>query len=371
MMHRSGFAIRLALLAPVVGLLGWTGTSAWRMESVPVPESPALLADPPILNLGRVTSIQSPVEFKVTNQSSSNVVIQQLRSSCGCMDPTVDRNKLEPGETAQISAVMRHAKTGEGSELPFNRSVTVLYETEGQPASLALIVKGLFLPPVWVNHQTIQFQKADSAGRSISAVVPIFLRADPPVRIKTANVFGRDFVCETVVVDSPAESSSKSGFIKQQVRVRGKALRLPATGSLLITTDAPETPQLSVALACQSDDPFRLACVPPRVAFGVVEPNQNETRRIVVTWATSAEASVEFVRASSGFMVKQSTEIIQQGGRQTCAIEVTASLFEAGAVEGEIAIGLRGSQDATQSKELRVPISGFVRSRTLQGSAGE
>lgn len=368
MRHRSWLNIRLVLLIPMVGFLGWVWSFASQVEPGIVQAVSPLLADPPVLNLGRVTSIQSPVEFKVTNQSSSDITIQQLRSSCGCMNPTADKYLLAPDEFAVVSAVMRHAKTGEGSELSFNRSVTVLYKTEGQAASLVLGVTGLFLPPVWVDQQAVQFQKSENTGRSISAEVPVFLREDPAVQIKTAHVFGRDLDCETEIVES---ESGSSGFLTQLVRIHGKALRLPASGTLLITTDAPETPQLRVVLVCQSDDPFRLDCVPPRVTFGVVEPQQRETKRVVLTWAESANADIEFVHASEGFSVNRSALIGQNSGRQICAIDVTASLADVGAIAGEITIGLRGKQDSAGLKEVRVPISGFVRALTQDRSADE
>jgi len=371
MLKQSRLVVRILVVMSVAGALGWVWASARSVEPSVMQTATPLMADPPVLKLGRVTSTQSPVEFKVTNRSSSDVMILQLQSSCGCMDPTVDKYLLTPGEFAVVSAVMRHAKTGEGAELPFNRAVTVLYETEGQAASLPLVVKGLFLPPVWVDHQTVQLEKSDDSGRSISAVVPVFLRKDPAVRIKTAHVFGRDLSCETEIIRDESKFAGSSGFIKTIVRIHGEALRLPASGTLLITTDAPETPQLSVVLACQSDDPFRLVCVPPRVTFGVVEPQQQETKRIVLTWAEAADADIEFVHVSEGFSVNRSAEIGQKSGRQVCAIDVTASLANVGAIAGEITIGLRGKQDSARSKEVRVPISGFVRSTTQQRSNDE
>ena len=57
------------------------------------------------------------VAFKVTNSGEDEVEISRVKSSCGCTGSVVDRNKLSPGESTEITA-----KFIKGSRQGLNRN---------------------------------------------------------------------------------------------------------------------------------------------------------------------------------------------------------------------------------------------------------
>ncbi|MBI1312281.1 DUF1573 domain-containing protein [bacterium] len=364
-----GVLVRLLVFSGSVVLAGWVWTSTSSVDSAAGEQLLALSSAPAFIDLGAVTSAQSEVSYAVTNRSDAEVRVQILQASCGCMDAEIDRYQILPGESARVTAVIRHNRMGAGAEIPFSRRITVVYATGDEVNELHLIANGSFLPPAWIEEQRAELKKSDS-DEMLVADVPVFLRAEPRVEIKATHVFGRDLDCTAEVIDVTDErrSESERRWLRATVRVQGIARKLPATGLLTVTTDSPETPQIRVSLVCQSDDPFAVACVPETLAFGILESGQVATRRAVISWNREAHSRIVAVQASEGFKVLNSPETRPDGTRLICPIEVstTGPVSTLGELKGHIHVELLSDTDPTKATEIRIPISGFVKAASAE-----
>jgi hypothetical protein len=61
-------------------------------------------------------------EFEFSNSGDSNLILTDVRASCGCTVPTWPHQPIKPGEKAKITVV--YNSTGHGGE-NFHKSITV------------------------------------------------------------------------------------------------------------------------------------------------------------------------------------------------------------------------------------------------------
>jgi Zn-dependent metalloprotease len=80
---------------------------------------------------GKVTAV-----FTLTNNNDKPFVITNVKPSCGCTTPEWTKEPIAPGKQGHVKATFDPA----GRPGPFDKTVTV--ETSGEPASIALRIKG-------------------------------------------------------------------------------------------------------------------------------------------------------------------------------------------------------------------------------------
>jgi hypothetical protein len=74
-------------------------------------------------------------EFKFTNQGKTPLILNNVRSSCGCTVPSWTREPVQPGSGGSIKVVYNTASIG-----AFNKSVTV--SSNAKNSDVVLIIKG-------------------------------------------------------------------------------------------------------------------------------------------------------------------------------------------------------------------------------------
>ena len=102
--------VAVALVARFCWLAVRTLTSTSEGLATPVVEQP---------RLSRLQQTIAPMvqgererveeEFRLTNSTSQSLTVVSIRSSCGCSDSRLDREVIEPGETATLKLSIRTA----------------------------------------------------------------------------------------------------------------------------------------------------------------------------------------------------------------------------------------------------------------------
>ena len=75
------------------------------------------------------------VEFKFTNEGKTPLILNNVRSSCGCTVPSWTREPLPPGGSGSIKVVYNTASIG-----AFSKSVTV--SSNAKNSDVVLMIKG-------------------------------------------------------------------------------------------------------------------------------------------------------------------------------------------------------------------------------------
>lgn len=360
-----GVFSRLLALFGAVALVGWTWIRTTTVDSAVGERISALMVAPAFIDLGAVTSSQSEVSYSITNQSDADVQILGLQTSCGCMNARSDRYQIRRGESARVTATIRHNRMGAGAEIPFSRSVTVQTATNGEVTALHLNARGRFHPAAWIEDQRAELKQSGKSGEC-AAEIPVFLRSNPPVAITDTDVSGRDLDCTAEVADIAeiGRLDSDIAFVRATVRVRGVTQKLPAMGYLTVATDSPETPEIRITLVCPSNHTSAASSAPETLAFGVLKRGQVATRRTVISWNRDGNTRSIEAQVSDGFKVQGIQEVRTSGTRHVCPIEIATigPVVKLGELTGHVTVKLRSDADSATTSEIRIPISGFVKS---------
>lgn len=110
-----------AILAFSLMSFAVAGTLSWKSESIELGEIPH--------------NVPKVVEFTFTNTSGSEIVIKDVRPSCGCTHADWTKETIKPGATGTVKATFNAANVG-----PFTKNLTVT--TTAEDTSKILTFKG-------------------------------------------------------------------------------------------------------------------------------------------------------------------------------------------------------------------------------------
>ena len=105
-------------------------------------DGPSLKFEKEVHDFGKINEEDGEVSFtfKLINEGTSPLVIQDVRPSCGCTTPDWSKEPVLPGQTGFIKAVF-NPRNRPGA---FNKSLTI--PTNSEPAVSRLYIKGIVEP---------------------------------------------------------------------------------------------------------------------------------------------------------------------------------------------------------------------------------
>ncbi len=135
---------KIALLF-VVGLFGFgvqaqEGTSSTKTSAVAAEK---VDANAPVFKFEKETIDYGVIEkgadgqrvFKFTNVGKSPLIIANVKTSCGCTVPTVPKEPIMPGQTAEMTV-----KYDTNRVAPFNKAITIY--SNASEAKKVVFIKG-------------------------------------------------------------------------------------------------------------------------------------------------------------------------------------------------------------------------------------
>ncbi len=234
-----------ALLLTGLGVSAWTYLTPNNSSvvSTSVPE-PGLYFDRTTVDFGSVetgTTVQT--NFTVTNRYPEAVEIKKVVGGCSCQSASISQNRLEPGETATISAEWKIGQVR-------HRIAESVWVTHTLPAAspekmgeLGLILQAEAVPEIDYDPEQLEFV----AGRDVD----IEVRLKPGTRV--------NFAIKRVGCAAPYIQTSISGD-NRVVRVHFDSKLLPklrdvVKDALVIETDSPIQPRLTVPVRVVPQSP--------------------------------------------------------------------------------------------------------------------
>ena len=141
LVRRLGLA--LLALVPCLTSVGFHLKGATPSPQKAAEERPALAFDQYAVHLGPITPMSlARGWFRFTNFSDRPVKITELKTSCGCLKPHLEKREYAPGETGQFFV---HVSTAGEQPGPREYTITVDYE-DPEPQSVDLTFS-MVLPP--------------------------------------------------------------------------------------------------------------------------------------------------------------------------------------------------------------------------------
>ena len=206
--------------------------------------SPLLIAEPPTQTLGELApNTESKVAFLVTNISAENIHLASLRSSCSCIDSSIARAELQPGESTQVFASIK------AGSLPglLRASIDLFYYKNGSNSLLRLPlavtgqVYALFEP-----NEVVVFDDT-TAGQVTLTDVTIWSGRQPALRI--AEVTSTHAAISAGAVSYNLEEQATKIQLKFD---RSKSYTSDVKASLLLRVDGPQREVYSIPVSVKS-----------------------------------------------------------------------------------------------------------------------
>ncbi len=112
-----------------------------------------LAFDPPTIDLGEVKAGQVfSYQIKVTNTASSAITMQELKSSCGCIQPTLEPSTLAPGASGTLKLDINTLVSNPG---PTTYGIKLRYPEAAQLKEQQFIITGRVVQEIVVTPSAI------------------------------------------------------------------------------------------------------------------------------------------------------------------------------------------------------------------------
>ncbi|MCH8830494.1 MAG: DUF1573 domain-containing protein [Planctomycetes bacterium] len=210
-------------------------------------EPPALVFEQYMVNLSEVPPI--PVlegMYRFTNRSNRVVTIKELKPSCGCLNPRLEKRIYQPGESGQFSVRVETAGEEPG---PKDYFINVSYE-DSRPRQVQLSFK-FILPErkIVIRPRALIFYQLGSGATSREIVVTDF-------REQTLQIV--DVACKSPFVSAGVIHAGTTRFGHYEIRISVTVADGVPPGKhetlLKLKTNDPQYPVLHVPLWIHGPD---------------------------------------------------------------------------------------------------------------------
>lgn len=211
-------------------------------------------------------------EFRFINTGPEPLIIGEVKSSCGCTVPDIEKRIYEPGERGSIKVIFNpHGKRGSDA-----RTVTVNTNDALSP-SVRLVVKSFVRPLIIIEPTVLQFGQIDKGETRQKEFLIAGRTPDFKATIATTNLPN---VYDVKVMETEVRSI---GDEKEQLRATRIVVTLKDNATVgqhrgemtIRTTDERRPIERTQVLSQVLGD---LATVPPRLSLGRVEADAPFTR---------------------------------------------------------------------------------------------
>lgn len=272
------FACGMPFLLSIV----FHGLGASAQPMVHATSRPALVFDQYLVNKGRVEpTAQVPARFGFTNRSSREVTILELRPSCGCLQPRLDKKTFAPNESGEFWLRVQTANESPGPKQYF---CNVVYD-DGETRETQVTFK-VHLPDeqVTVRPTGLLFYAYNREGDANEQMLVV-----TDFRAKTLDV--TSVQCASPLIEVRLGETNVDAQGNSQIRVAVTLnSHVPAgrhQALVRIRTDDPKYPQLEVPIIVHGINPAdlsgRAVTFQPELLSFQSGTSASQVREIVVT----------------------------------------------------------------------------------------
>lgn len=222
-------------------------------------------------NFGTVAvAAKTEFRFPVYNQFSTPMHLQSVRASCGCTTPIIEKNVIQPGESATILARF-NTGTFRGKK---GATLTVVM-TQPFYSEVRLKVDGYIRSDMVFHPGSLEFGKVDQGtSRSLSTRILYAGRSDWQV----VDVQSNKSWLEPVV----KESVRSGGRVEYElsVNVREDAPEGYFQDEIVVVTNDRSMPRVPLRIAGQVESALSIS--PQAIALGSIKPGETSLKKLVI-----------------------------------------------------------------------------------------
>jgi hypothetical protein len=310
--------LRRSLLVTVLGWLFFAGASRAELE-----------CSQPTAQVGEVRSGR-PLShrFCFVNRGADPVEITEVKPSCGCLTPRLEKQRLAPGETGSLVLEINTLTQPEGSH---SWSVQLHYSSEGQPRVLTLLLCARVLTEVTIQPASLTVFTDRGLGHPLTLID----RRPQPLRI-TSILTNTPAV---QVVSSPPNRAAEGHWVStMNLQVLPECPEGRHEHSLSIFTDDPFYPELRVPFTVVKRSKQQVSATPAEVTLLGSPGEPLPSRIVLLSSADGQEVSVERIESEDPAIRCQWAK--GPGSRVTLKIQVDHTRLGSASMKSAIRVHL-------------------------------
>ena len=277
-------------------------------------------------NFGKIVEGETAEhQFKYENRGNDTLIIQQVKTTCGCTAANTDLTEIEPGESGEI----RVTYTASNKTSKFEKAVIVISNDQDTP-HYVLIIRGEVVSEVVADPKYIDFGLIP-LGKSSSKSVKLSKGYD-------AQSFAKDWVTgiesdTPLVTASYKENGNDEYIIEATLKSGAQANKIQ--GNILVLTKGLK--QSRIELPFYGEVCGDVTVFPPVLHYGQILKGKEEARIVRIT-LRNKNVTIEKIEVGSDFL---SAELLPKSTPEKPYREIQIKLKEdapVGKMEGVVKV---------------------------------
>lgn len=337
--HRFGWTLLL-----VLGLVGSARAAGPQLD---------LDLDKDQVDVGRVSvpgKGSGVVHFH--NGGDQTLVIHKVQTTCGCTAAVLEKDRIEPGQSGQISVQLSFANAG-----VLSKTIHI----ESNAGNRQVTITGTGVAVFRLEPSSVYVQEDLPLGQKHEAQVKISSIQNRRFAIRSASWESGDAPLEgqvRMVQEWDSQTARPAWTLAIQAtskRYRNHRLE----GTVVLVTDDPDQERVVIPVSLGVRQPLRLALeVGAKTFLGVVRPGDRRQVSLVLTSDDPADVQVQETSSSGAdFRVNQVAAVKEGHGRFRIDMELTVP---ADAPEGFLWTRLTAQTDYSDQPQAVVSLSAHV-----------
>jgi hypothetical protein len=271
----------------------------------------------PVVNAGEVRSGASLRHvFRIVNRGSETIEVLDVRSSCGCLSPKLDKRLIASGEEAILPVDVNTLRQGDG---PHTWQIHIRYVEAGQPGDLAVVLAARIVSEIRIEPPALAVVTDSGASHRLT------LTDRRPRPLAVTGVESSSPHIRPRLVEA---GTSKATI---QVEITPDCPEGRQTAVVRIRTDDPTYRELDVPVTVEKRTPHRVRPSPEMVElsgkFGEALPSR------IVLLSSGDETPVLIDHIETGHPAVECRWAQGPGARATLRLRIdvhqlTATMFE-------------------------------------------
>lgn len=294
---------------------------------LPAPARAQLVFDPPNVDLGEAKAGQVfSKQIKVTNPTGTTVTVAEMKSSCGCVHPSLEPTTLAPGASGTLKLEINTLTSNPG---PTTYGLRLRFQDQGQLREQQYVLTAHVIQEIVVNPASITSFGERPRPQTISLLDK---RPTPfkPVKLERTSPF-----LDIEWVQPPQADPQPQYALK--VSVRDDLPPGRHDHEIIVYTSDPTYPALRIPISIVKKAKARFVASPMLVSL---TPGATASRPVTVRDQQGQVLALERVEASPGLVV---TVANQATSSVTIHVALDPKQKETG--DGEVRVFVKGQAD--------------------------
>jgi len=249
-----------------------------RTVELPPGAYPALFVESASYDFGTIREDQDvKCSFRVENRGTGDLVIDKVKTSCGCTVADYTKDPIPPGDAGAVDVVFK-TKRRKGAQ----KKTILVYSNDPRQPQFQLSLEGKVEPLFWIEpSDRIQLGEVEK-GQKI-----------PDQTVKLLWVKDVDLVVQDIVSRNPAIQIERTPFEDGERRGLEVTLKFPDASALASSS---QLGRINESIQIQTDnEAFRrqflfvsgtlkqqVTVQPATLTFGIARPGENAIRKVLV-----------------------------------------------------------------------------------------